>query len=119
VAKLAQALAYACDTGNPRVSAMLLDPHAVAHCGDDLSARPSHHPVRGAEEVAALLENLASSATAVIDRLVDGQPGLIFVGSDAVLAIASIAVRKRQIVAIWITKNPQKLRSWHARFGAN
>jgi RNA polymerase sigma-70 factor (ECF subfamily) len=97
---------------------MLLDPNAVAHCGDDQSAQPSHHPVHGAEEVANLLETLASSAITVIDRLVDGRPGLVFVGSDAVLAIASIAVRKRQVVAVWITRDPQKLRTWTARFGA-
>ncbi|PSK93691.1 RNA polymerase sigma-70 factor (ECF subfamily) [Murinocardiopsis flavida] len=92
----------------------LLDPDAttVADSGGLVSAILG--PVEGAERVARAVIDLAVRAPGltVVERSVNGQPGLVVQYEGATAAVVAFDVVDDRITQIWGIRNPQKLRPW-------
>ncbi|MEV5549611.1 RNA polymerase sigma factor SigJ [Streptomyces sp. NPDC052309] len=95
----------------------LLDPGvtAIADGGGLVSA--ALHPVEGSEEVARYLVGLTDRAPglAVVERTVNGQPGLVLQLGGVTAAVMSFGVSGDRITNIWAVRNPEKLRLWTSR----
>ncbi|MCO1658936.1 RNA polymerase sigma factor SigJ [Pseudonocardia humida] len=92
----------------------LLDPGvtAIGDGGGLVSAEL--HPVTGGEEVARFFVELADRAPGItlLERAVNGQPGLVIRDGDAVGAVMAFDVAGDRITRIWAVRNPEKLRPW-------
>ncbi|GHE78117.1 RNA polymerase sigma factor [Amycolatopsis deserti] len=92
----------------------LLDPGAtvIADGGGVVSA--ALHPIEGAEEIARYLATLAEHAPALglLERTVNGQPGLVVRDSGRTEAVMAFEVAAGRITCIWAVRNPEKLRPW-------
>jgi RNA polymerase sigma factor (sigma-70 family) len=95
----------------------LLDPDAtvIADGGGLVSA--GLHPIEGGELVARYLVDLAGRATAdftILERTVNGQPGLVAQQDGITVTVFAFAVAGGRITRIWAVRNPEKLRPWTA-----
>ncbi|BCJ74019.1 RNA polymerase sigma factor [Catellatospora sp. IY07-71] len=94
----------------------LLDPDAtvVADGGGLVSAVP--RPVVGRAEVArfaaGMVERLAGLS--LVERTVNGQPGLVGLRDGAVVAVFAFEVMDGLVRHVWAVRNPDKLRPWTA-----
>ena len=95
----------------------LLDPGAtvIADGGGIVSA--ALHPIRGSEEIARYVAEIASRAAGVtiLERMVNGQPGLIARQDGVTVTVFAFDVAGDRIRHIWAVRNPDKLRPWTAR----
>lgn len=93
----------------------LLDPDvtAIADGGGLVSAT---HPVRGAEAVAYALVGLPRDALelALLERTVNGQPGLVVRHGGVTVAVLAFDVGGGRVRRVWAVRNPEKLRPWQA-----
>ncbi len=92
----------------------LLDPGATA-TGDGgglVSAAP--RPVEGAEQIARFFADRAIAVPGVtlLERTVNGQPGLVAQLDGATVAVLAFDVAGDRIKHIWAVLNPDKLRPW-------
>jgi len=93
----------------------LLDPDATA-TGDGgglVPAAPS--PIEGGGRVARYLADLARAARGnvrLLERTVNGQPGLVAQLDGVTVAVYAFEVAGDRIKHIWATLNPDKLRPW-------
>ncbi|ONI87509.1 RNA polymerase subunit sigma-24 [Actinosynnema sp. ALI-1.44] len=92
----------------------LLDPNATA-IGDGgglVSAAP--HPIEGSERIAQGLIDIANGVPdlKVLERLVNGQPGLIGQWNGETVLVAAFDIVDGRIRHIWGVRNPEKLRPW-------
>jgi RNA polymerase sigma factor (sigma-70 family) len=92
----------------------LLDPDAVmtADGGGLASAAPC--PIQGREKVARYalgIADLLADAT-ILERNVNGQPGLVVQRAGATVSVVAFTVTGNRITHIWAVRNPEKLRSW-------
>jgi RNA polymerase sigma-70 factor (ECF subfamily) len=92
----------------------LLDPDAkaTADTGGLATALPS--PIEGREQIArACLEvaRLAPDLT-ILERMVNGQPGLVAQQDDVTVTVFAFEVADDRIKHIWAIRNPEKLRPW-------
>jgi RNA polymerase sigma factor (sigma-70 family) len=96
----------------------LLDPDATA-TGDGgglVSAAP--RPVEGGEQIARYLVDLAGRApgnVTVLERTVNGQPGLVAQQDGVTVTVFAFDVAGDRIKHIWVVRNPEKLRPWTTR----
>ncbi|MDP5310802.1 RNA polymerase sigma factor SigJ [Streptomyces poriferorum] len=92
----------------------LLDPSVVAVADGGGRATASPTPVRGHLEVAGFLVYLAGLAGRLdlLERSVNGQPGLVAVDGDQVLTVYAFDIEESRIRRIWAIRNPDKLRPW-------
>lgn len=93
----------------------LLDPDATA-VGDGgglVSAAP--HPVEGGEPIARYFVGLVDLApdVTVLERTVNGLPGLVVRQDDATVAVLAFEVAGDRITHVWAVRNPEKLRPWN------
>ena len=92
----------------------LLDPDAtaVADGGGLASAYP--HPIHGAERVARAYLAFASAAPTrtVLERTVNGRPGLVAQLDGVTITVWAFEVEGEQIKHIWAMRNPDKLHPW-------
>ncbi|MBV9794384.1 MAG: RNA polymerase sigma factor SigJ [Actinobacteria bacterium] len=92
----------------------LLDPDAtvVADGGGLVAAALA--PIQGAEQIAAYLAELAVRAPGLVllERTVNGQPGLIGRYQGVTVAVFAFAVAAGRITRVWAVRNPDKLRPW-------
>jgi RNA polymerase sigma factor (sigma-70 family) len=92
----------------------LLDPGATATAdtGGLATAQPS--PIEGAEQVARAVLHVAGLAPdpALLERTVNGQPGLIAQQDGVTVAVFAFDVAGDRIKHIWAVRNPEKLRPW-------
>ena len=92
----------------------LLDPGATATAdtGGLATALPS--PIEGAEQVAYAALNVARIAPdlALLERTVNGQPGLVAQHDGITVAVFAFDVAGDRIKHIWAVRNPEKLRPW-------
>lgn len=95
----------------------LLDPSVVATADGGGVATASPVPIEGQDQVAAFLVFLASMAGRLDlrERSVNGQPGLVAVDGDTVLAVYAFELNRERIHRIWAIRNPDKLRPWTSR----
>jgi RNA polymerase sigma-70 factor (ECF subfamily) len=93
----------------------LLDPDATA-IGDGgglVSAAP--RPIEGGEQVARYFVDLAGRAPSnvtILERTVNGQPGLVVQLDGVTGAVIAFDVAGDRIKHIWAVRNPEKLRPW-------
>ncbi|TDD72769.1 sigma-70 family RNA polymerase sigma factor [Actinomadura darangshiensis] len=94
----------------------LLDPAvtAVADGGGLVSAEL--HPIEGGEQVARAFVDVAGKAPglAVLERTVNGQPGLIAQLDGVTVVVVAFDIAGDRIRHIWAVRNPEKLRAWTA-----
>jgi SnoaL-like domain/Sigma-70, region 4 len=96
----------------------LLDPDATA-IGDGgglVSAAP--RPIEGGEQVARYFVDLAGRAPSnvtILERTVNGQPGLVVQLDGVTGAVIAFDVAGDRITHIWAVRNPDKLRPWTTR----
>ncbi|MFB4283194.1 RNA polymerase sigma factor SigJ [Nonomuraea sp. MTCD27] len=94
----------------------LLDPGvtATADGGGLVSARLL--PVHGGDLVAQAFADIARVAPdlAILERTVNGQPGLVAQQDGVTVAVFAFEVAGDRIKHIWAVRNPEKLRPWTA-----
>jgi len=93
----------------------LLDPDATA-TGDGGGLVPAApRPIEGGGRVARYLADLARAARGnvrLLERSVNGQPGLVAQLDGVTVAVYAFEVAGDRIKHIWATLNPDKLRPW-------
>ncbi|MFJ8361653.1 RNA polymerase sigma factor SigJ [Streptomyces sp. NPDC093984] len=93
----------------------LLDPDATVIADGGGLTRASLHPIEGGERIAHYLTDLfarAPGSVTVVERTVNGRPGLVAQQDDRTVAVYAFDVAGDQITHIWAVLNPDKLRAW-------
>jgi RNA polymerase sigma-70 factor, ECF subfamily len=96
------------------LTALLADD--VVFYGDGGGKRPATlNPIRGAAKVLRLLAGLArknklSQPALLAVRRIDGLPGIVSVAPDGLIQTTALAIEQDRIVAIYVVRNPDKLR---------
>jgi RNA polymerase sigma factor (sigma-70 family) len=96
----------------------LLDPGATVIADGGGLASAALHPIEGGEQVARYLADIASRASGnmtVLERTVNGQPGLVAQQDGVTVTVFAFEVTGDRITRIWAVRNPDKLRSWTVR----
>ncbi len=73
------------------------------------------HPIEGSEQVARYLADLLSRAPGnltLLERTVNGQPGLVAQQDGATVTVFAFGVAAGRVTRIWAVRNPDKLRPW-------
>jgi RNA polymerase sigma factor (sigma-70 family) len=94
----------------------LLDPNAAMTADGGGLVGAALHPVEGAEAIARYLLDLARYAPGleILERTVNGQPGLVAQRDGDVAAVAAFDAAADRVTRIWVVRNPDKLRHWTA-----
>jgi RNA polymerase sigma-70 factor (ECF subfamily) len=93
----------------------LLDPDATAVADSGGLAVTFVEPITGADRIAAAwaaIAERATSSTSILERTVNGQPGLIAVQDGVTVTVFAFDVVGERIRRIWVMRNPEKLRPW-------
>ncbi|MFD4032983.1 RNA polymerase sigma factor SigJ [Streptomyces sp. NPDC058637] len=92
----------------------LLDPAAVMTADGGGMVGTTLHPVEGGAHIARYMVAIADRAPglALLERSVNGLPGLVAVRGGAVMTVASFDVADGRVSRIWVVRNPEKLRPW-------
>jgi len=93
----------------------LLDPSATATGDGGGLAQAALRPIEGGERVARYLADIARAAPGnvrLLERTVNGQPGLIAQQDGVTVAVYAFDIAGDQITRIWAVLNPAKLRPW-------
>ncbi|QDP98332.1 sigma-70 family RNA polymerase sigma factor [Microlunatus elymi] len=93
----------------------LLAPDAVATADGGGRVTTFTEPIIGGDQVAAAWAALADRATpdqALLERTVNGRPGLVAVRAGTVRTVFAFDVVGDRIQHIWVVANPAKLRPW-------
>ena len=93
----------------------LLDPGATATGDGGGLAQAALRPIEGGERVARYLADIARAAPGnvrLLERTVNGQPGLIAQQDGVTVAVYAFDIAGGQITRIWAVLNPAKLRPW-------
>jgi RNA polymerase sigma factor (sigma-70 family) len=95
----------------------LLDPDATATGDGGGLVRAVLRPIEGAGQIARFFVDRASAAAGltILERTVNGQPGLVAQVDGATVAVYAFDVAGGKIKNIWAVLNPEKLRPWTAR----
>ncbi|GIJ30029.1 RNA polymerase sigma factor [Micromonospora qiuiae] len=92
----------------------LLAPDATATGDGGGLVRAELRPVEGAEQIARFLVDRADAASnvTIMERTVNGQPGLVAQLDSITVAVFAFQVAGHRIKRIWSILNPEKLRPW-------
>jgi RNA polymerase sigma factor (sigma-70 family) len=93
----------------------LLDPGVTATGDGGGLASAALRPIQGGEQVARYLADLARAAAAnvrLLERQVNGQPGLVAQQDGATVAVYAFDIAGGKITRFWAILNPDKLRPW-------
>jgi RNA polymerase sigma factor (sigma-70 family) len=92
----------------------LLDPGATAIADGGGLASAVLRPVEGAEQIARACVNVTSRfpGLTLLERTVNGQPGLITQQDGVTVAVMAFEITGNQIKRMWAVRNPEKLQSW-------
>lgn len=97
----------------------LLDPDAVAVGDGGGIVSAELHPVEGGERIARYYADLAARieseplpGLAMVERTVNGRPGLVVELDGVVAAVMAFDIADDRIHNIWAVRNPAKLRHW-------
>ena len=71
-------------------------------------------PIEGREQVARYALHMASRMPdlTLLERTVNGQPGLVVQRQGAIVAVMAVDIAGDRIRHIWTIRNPDKLRLW-------
>ncbi|MFD1544591.1 RNA polymerase sigma factor SigJ [Nonomuraea guangzhouensis] len=94
----------------------LLDPDATAIADGGGLVSAVLRPIQGSEHIARYAIDIASLASdmAILERTVNGQPGLIGQRDGVTVMVMAFDVAGDRIKHIWTIRNPEKLRPWTA-----
>jgi RNA polymerase sigma-70 factor (ECF subfamily) len=94
----------------------LLDPNATATGDGGGLVSAELRPIEGGEQVARFFVDIADRASnvALLERMVNGQPGLVAQQDGVTVMVMAFDVAGDQIKHIWAVLNPEKLRPWTA-----
>jgi RNA polymerase sigma-70 factor (ECF subfamily) len=95
----------------------LLDPGATMTADGGGLVPAALHPVQGGQQVARYLADLAHRARgtlSILERTVNGQPGLVAQQDGVTVTVFAFDVAGDKITHIWAVRNPDKLRPWTA-----
>jgi len=99
----------------------LLDPDAMMTADSGGLATAALRPIEGREKVARYALGIAEKViadkaadVAILERNVNGQPGLVVQQAGATVTVVAFTVTGNRITHIWAVRNPEKLRSWSA-----
>jgi RNA polymerase sigma factor (sigma-70 family) len=92
----------------------LLDPDATAIADGGGLVSAWLRPIQGAQQVARAAVELAGRAPdlTLLERTVNGQPGLVVQQGGVTVAVVAFDVAGDRIRHIWAVRNPDKLRPW-------
>jgi RNA polymerase sigma-70 factor (ECF subfamily) len=93
----------------------LLDPDATAIADGGGRALTFLHPIHGSAQIARAwveLANRATSSMTLLERTVNGQPGLVIQHDGVTVTVLAFDVADNRIKHIWVIRNPEKLRTW-------
>jgi RNA polymerase sigma-70 factor (ECF subfamily) len=92
----------------------LLDPDATATGDGGGLVRAELRPVEGAQQIARFFADRASATSKlkILERTVNGQPGLVAQLDGATIAVYAFDITGGRIKHIWAVLNPEKLRPW-------
>jgi RNA polymerase sigma factor (sigma-70 family) len=92
----------------------LLDPDATVIADGGGLASAVTRPVEGAEQIARAYADFASRAAGlkILERMVNGQPGLVVQQDGVTVAVAAFDIAGDRIKHVWAVLNPEKLRPW-------
>jgi RNA polymerase sigma-70 factor, ECF subfamily len=96
----------------------LLDPDATAVADGGGLAVTFLHPIEGGEQIARAwveIANRAASNMTILERTVNGQPGLVAQQDGVTVTVFAFDVAGDRIKHIWAVRNPEKLRPWTPR----
>jgi RNA polymerase sigma factor (sigma-70 family) len=96
----------------------LLDPGATVIADGGGRASAALDPIQGAGPIARYVIDLATRApgnVTILERTVNGQPGLIAQQDGVTVTVFAFAVADDKITRIWAVRNPDKLRPWTTR----
>lgn len=113
--KIATAFFIASRNGNMAQLRSLLADDIVAYSDGGGRVPASPYPLRGVESVMQRHEQLSRDFDTAPSRLVryvaiDGLPGFVTVEGGGVLQTTALQIEQNRIVAIYVTRNPDKLR---------
>jgi len=92
----------------------LLDPDAIMTADSGGLAKAALRPIEGREQVARYALGIADKVPdlTILERNVNGQPGLVVQQAGATVTVVAFAVTGNRITRIWAVRSPEKLRSW-------
>lgn len=92
----------------------LLDPSATATADSGGLALAFLEPIIGREQIARAWMEIAARGlpTTLIERTVNGQPGLVAELDGTVVSVYAFDIAGGRITRIWVIRNPEKLRPW-------
>ncbi|MFJ1808239.1 MULTISPECIES: RNA polymerase sigma factor SigJ [unclassified Streptomyces] len=92
----------------------LLNPAAVMTADGGGMASTALVPIEGGHRIARYMAAIADRAPGLelLERSVNGAPGLVAQRAGVVMTVASFDVRDGRIASIWAVRNPEKLRLW-------
>ena len=92
----------------------LLDPDATATADTGGLATALPGPIEGSEQIARACLEVAGMAPdlTILERTVNGQPGLVAQHDDVIVTVFAFEVADDRIKRIWAIRNPEKLRPW-------
>ncbi|GAA6525461.1 RNA polymerase sigma factor SigJ [Intrasporangium sp. DVR] len=92
----------------------ILDPSAIAIADGGGRVSAELRPIEGREQVARTVLDLAQHVPglALVERTVNGAPGLVLEQDGAVVTVMAFEVAGHRIRHIWAVRNPDKLRPW-------
>ncbi|HTW03501.1 MAG TPA: RNA polymerase sigma factor SigJ [Streptosporangiaceae bacterium] len=92
----------------------LLDPDAVMTADSGGLAKAALRPIEGREQVARYALGIAAKVAdlTILERNVNGQPGLVVQQAGATVTVVAFAVAGNRITHVWAVRSPEKLRSW-------
>jgi RNA polymerase sigma-70 factor (ECF subfamily) len=96
----------------------LLDPDATAIADGGGRAVTFLEPIHGGAQIAAAwveLAGRATSGTTILERTVNGQPGLVAQQDGVTVTVFAFEIADDRIRHIWVIRNPAKLSSWTDR----
>jgi RNA polymerase sigma-70 factor (ECF subfamily) len=96
----------------------LLDPAATMTADGGGLASAAPRPIEGGEQAARYLAGITARApggVTLLERTVNGQPGLIAQHDGITVTVLAFDITNDQITHIWAIRNPRKLRPWTTR----
>lgn len=114
-ADLVRAFKQAWEAKDIKALVGVLDPDAVATADSGGLVDSVREPVQGAAEIARVFAELAArEPLTILERTVNGQPGLAAQQDGRTVTVIAFDVAADRITRIWAVRNPEKLRPWPA-----
>jgi RNA polymerase sigma factor (sigma-70 family) len=112
-AGLVRAFRKAWEAGDINALIDILDPDATATADGGGLVTAALRPVEGAEQIARFYAGIVGRTfdVTVLERMVNGQPGLV-ARLDGVVTVFAFDIAGDRIKRIWAVRNPDKLRPW-------